>query len=77
MTEEDGTPRTLSNRGVYIFVALLLLPYACVGAAAAAPLSLQIFTGAHLIEFLASVTAALAAKAARAWWLRRERRRRE
>jgi hypothetical protein len=38
---------------------------------------MAVFTGAHLIEFLASVTAALAAKAARAWWLRRERRRRE
>jgi hypothetical protein len=32
-----------------------------------------IFTGAHLVEFLASVTAALLARAARAWFLRRHR----
>jgi hypothetical protein len=30
-----------------------------------------IFTGAHLVEFLASVTATLLAKAAHAWWKRR------
>jgi hypothetical protein len=32
---------------------------------------MAIFTGAHLVEFLASVTATLLAKAAHAWWKRR------
>lgn len=32
---------------------------------------MRIFTGTHLVEFLASVTAALIARAAHAWFKRR------
>ena len=32
---------------------------------------MAIFTGTHLVEFLASVTAALLARLARVWWTRK------
>jgi hypothetical protein len=32
---------------------------------------MAIFTGAHLVEFFASVTAALIARAVRVWWVRK------